>query len=281
MKYRFDVCVGPVAFRIGSAWRAPVDQLAALYVDYPCTQHCPHFTVRLEPARPWRRPVRAAVAIRGDHMLPDALPLPLSQGLLAAEMGMNLQVALGERRFLLIHAASVERAGQGLILSGESGSGKSTLSALLAENGWRFMGDEFVLIDPESGAMVPFPRPISLKNAGIDALEALLPECRFGPRLTATPKGDIRHLKPSVAAIEEMHRVAIPRCLVFPRFGFEEAVREVPAGEAFVRLTQASTNYTSLGERGFDALTRLVRTVRSFAIDYPDTATALKMIGAL
>jgi hypothetical protein len=41
--------------------------------------------------------------------------------------------------------------------------------------------------------------------------------------------------------------------------------------ETFVRLTQASTNYVALAERGFDALTRLVRTVPARALDYPDT----------
>src|SRR3546814_7285964 len=64
-------------------------------------------------------------------------------GLLAAEMGMNLQVALGWRRHLLLHASAVEKDGRAVILSGVSGSGKSTLAALLGETGWRLMGDEF------------------------------------------------------------------------------------------------------------------------------------------
>lgn len=51
--------------------------------------------------------------------------------------------------------------------------------------------------------------------------------------------------------------------------------------EAFVRLTQASTNYVSLAEPGFDALTRLVTTVPAQAIDYPDTDTAMKQIERL
>ena len=281
MKHRFDVRVGPVGFRIGSAWRAPIAAMETLYADYPTDAGIPNYTVRLEPERPWRRLIRPAVAIRGDHILPDALPLPLAQGLLAAEMGMNLQIALGERRFLLLHAASVERDGKGLILTGESGSGKSTLSALLGANGWRFMGDEFVLIEPETGLMRPFPRPVSLKNASIAALEAILPDGRFGPRLLGTPKGDIRHLKPDLAAITGMDQPATPRLILFPRFGFDAAVRDVPPGELFVRLTQASTNYTALGERGFEALTRLVTSVRAKAIDYPDTATALQIVEAL
>ena len=281
MKHRFDVRVGSIAFRVGSTWRGPIAALEQLYAGYPCDKDVPDYTVRLEPERPWRRLIRPSVAIRGDHILPDALPLPLPQGLLAAEMGMNLQLALGERRFLLLHAASVEKAGRGIILTGESGSGKSTLSALLGANGWRFMGDEFVLIEPETGLIHPFPRPVSLKNASITTLSAILPDNRFGPLLVGTPKGDIRHLIPDPAAIAAMDQTAIPRLILFPRFGFEAALRDVPPGETFVRLTQASTNYTAIGERGFTALTRLVTGVAAKAIDYPDTETALQLVEAL
>lgn len=281
MKHRFDVQVGPIAFRVGSAWRAPVDALASLYRDYPQQPAVPHYTVRLEPTKPWRRWLRPSVALAGDFTLPEALPLPLAQALLMAEMGMNLQLALGERRFLLLHAGAVERDGRALILTGESGSGKSTLAALLGERGWRYLGDEFVLIEPASGDIHPFPRPASLKNASIAAAGAEIDEARFGPLMTGTPKGDIRHLRPPVAAIAAMHRTAQPAAIVFPRFGFDAAVRPVARSEAFVRLTQASTNYTALGERGFTTLAGLVTSVPSVAIDYPDTATAIALIDEL
>src|SRR3546814_11432827 len=84
-------------------------------------------------------------------MLPDAAPLPLAQGLLAAEMGMNLQMALGWRRHVLLHASCVEKNGRALVMTGASGSGKSTLAAMLGERGWRLMGDEFALLDLASG----------------------------------------------------------------------------------------------------------------------------------
>ena len=39
-------------------------------------------------------------------------------------------------------------------------------------------------------------------------------------------------------------------------------MRGVGQAEVFMRLTQASTNYVSLGRRGFDALTGLIDSVR-------------------
>lgn len=280
MRHAFAVRIGPVGFRIGADWQAPIDQLRDLYRDYP-TPTIPDFTVRLEATRPWRRWVRPSVRIAGDYMLPEAAPLPLAQGLLAAEMGMNLQLALGGRRHLLLHASAVERDGRVLLMTGESGAGKSTLATLLGARGWRFMGDEFALVDLATGAIWAFPRLVSLKNQAIAAMQAAAPGARFGPLMAGTPKGDIRHLVPDARAIAAMDEPAMPALLVFPRYGFEAAVRSVLPSEAFVRLTQASTNYVALGEAGFAALTGLVGRVPAVAIDYPDGATAVAQVDEL
>jgi HprK-related kinase A len=282
MKHHFSVAVGPASFRVGASWRGPIAALEHLYAAYPKPEDgIADFTVRLEPQTRLRRWVRPSVAINGDFMLPDALPLPLAQGLLAAEMGMNLQMAMGERHFLLLHASSVERDGKALILTGESGSGKSTLSALLGERGWRFMGDEFALVDTASGLAFPFPRPVSLKNDAVTVMTNMLPDDRFGPLLAGTPKGDIRHLIPQTSAVAAMTQPASPALILFPRFGYDRAVRTMGVSEVFVRLTQASTNYVALGERGFDALTRIVTQVPTRAIDYPDTESAIALVEQL
>lgn len=282
VRHSFTVDVGPRTFRIGSDWQAPITHLEALYAAYPQPADAiPDFTVRLEAVKPWRRWIRPSVAIAGDHTLPDAVPVSLAHGLLAAEMAMNLQMALGERRFLLLHASSVEKEGKALIITGESGSGKSTLSALLGSRGWRFMGDEFALIDPVTGWAHPFPRPISLKNASIGLMQGLLPDATFGPRLDGTPKGDLRHLVPSSEAIAAMRTPAPPALILFPRFGYESAVRDMGVSEVFVRLTQASTNYVMLAEAGFSALTALVTNTPCRAIDYPDTQSAIRTVERL
>lgn len=282
MRHIAALRIGPIGFRVGSDWHAPIAALDDLYRDYPQPEGgIPDFNVHLFAARPWRRFVRPSVNIGGDFVIPDAAPLPLAQGLLAAEMGMNLQMALGQRRYLLLHASAVERDGKALLMTGMSGAGKSTLAALLMAGGWRLMGDEFALLDPATGLIHGFPRLISLKNEAIGVMERTLPGARFGPVLEGTPKGTIRHLVPDARAIAAMAEPAEPRLILFPSYGFAAAKREVLPSETFVRLTQASTNYVALAERGFDALTRLVRTVAARALDYPDTATALAQVERL
>ncbi|TXC74112.1 HprK-related kinase A [Sphingorhabdus soli] len=271
MRHGLTLKIGPAAFRVGSDWRAPIADLRTLYADYPpAPDGFADFTVRLEAKRPWRRFVRPSVHLGGDYMLPDALPLSLAHGLLAAEMGMNLQMALGWRRHLLIHASAVEKDGRALILTGESGSGKSTLAAMLGERGWRLLGDEFTLLDLDSDSVRGFPRLVSLKNAGIAAVEAVADAARFGPRLEATPKGAIRHLVPRADAIARMDEPAAPALLLYPRYGFDAATRRLAKSENFMRLTQASTNYVALGERGFGTLSRFVESVPALALDYSD-----------
>ncbi len=272
--------IGPVRFRLLSDWRAPLSDLARLYADYPVPEYC-DFTVRLDVSNPLRRFLRPNIHIGGDYEVAEAAPLPLSHGLLAAEMAMNLHVALGWRRHLVVHASAAEKDGRVLVMTGLSGSGKSTLAALLGERGWRFLGDEFAFIDLNSGAVHPFPRLVSLKNEAIEVLADLVPEHRLGPRLTDTPKGDIRHLVPPRRAIERMADGAPPALLLYPRYGYAPEVRPVGIEENFVRLTQASTNYVALAEAGFAALTRFVREVPAKAIDFDDGAAAIARIETL
>ncbi|WP_088182589.1 HprK-related kinase A [Sphingobium sp. Z007] len=282
MRHAVTLRIGPATFRIGSAWPQPIADLARLYAAYPDVRGAiADFTVRLQPTGLARRWVRPSIFITGDHGLADAAPMSLAHGLLAAEMGMNLQMALGWRRHLLLHASSVEKDGRVLVMTGESGSGKSTLAALLGERGWRFMGDEFALLDMDSGAILPFPRLVSLKNRAIEVVTQAVGEPRMGPLLAATAKGDIRHMVPRADAVSRMGEGGMPALLLFPRFGHDAAVRPLGEGEIFMRLTQASTNYVALGEPAFTALTRFVRHVPARAIDFPSGDDAIAMVDRL
>ena len=276
--HEFRVSIGPASFRVLSDWAEPLRVMERLYAAYPRPDIC-DFTVRLEAPRPWRRWLRPSVRLDGDYMVADAAPLPLSHAVLGAEMAMNLQMALGWRRHILLHASAVERDGRVLLMTGLSGSGKSTLAAMLGETGgWRFMGDEFALLDTATGHILPFPRMVSLKNEAIAVMEGIARAHRFGPLLRDTPKGDIRHLIPPANAVEAMREGGPPALLLYPRFGYAPEIRPMGVEENFIRLTQASTNYVALGEGGFGALTRLVKDTPTLAFDFNDGAEAMARI---
>ncbi len=278
--HEFSVRIGAISYRIGSAWAAPVATLRHLYADYPGPEGgIATVTARIGPPRPWRRWIRPQVELSGDYTLPEAVPMALRHALLAVEMAMNMQVALGERRHLLIHASAVERGGQAVILPGDSGSGKSTLAALLGENGWRLLADEFVMIDMANGTILPFPRAISLKNSAVPEMERRIGDpTRFGPLMSDTPKGALRHLRPNADAIARMDEPARPALILFPSFGFEPSTEGIHRSDLFVRLIEGSTNYVALGQTGFGAVLRLAETIPAARFTYPDSDSGMAIV---
>jgi hypothetical protein len=81
---------------------------------------------------------------------------------------------------------------------------------MLGTRGWRFMGDEFALVELEGGQLRAFPRAISLKNASIAELARHVAADRFGPVMRDTPKGTIQHLRPEPDAVDRMDEPARP-----------------------------------------------------------------------
>lgn len=275
---------GPFAFLLRSPVGPIMDAVDALYRDYPAAEpgDIVDYTVAVAPPNPLRRWIRPRVDLQCDIEIPDMAPQPLAHGLLALEMGMNLQIAVGMHRHLLLHAGAAARGDGAVIVTGDSGAGKSTLAALLGWGGWRFLGDEFALVDPATGALHPFPRPASLKNESIALLEARVQDGVFGPVFDGTIKGRIRHLAPPAEALAAMGETAAPRLILTPAYeaGAPSEARRLGAAETFVLLTQASTNYRALGEAGFAALATLAQ-IPAYAVRYGSADAALALVDEL
>ena len=143
-----------------------------------------HDVWRLRP-RPGRY-VRFIVDGRVPHE-----DLPVAQALAVFEWGLNLVIALRSHRFLMLHAAVLERGGRALALPAAPGSGKTTLCAGLAERGWRLLSDEFGLLKPGTTSFIPLPRPMPLKNESIGVMQAFAPGIELGPRIENTRKGTV------------------------------------------------------------------------------------------
>jgi len=223
--------------------------------------------VSLEPGlRRWYKP-QARFFYDGQ---PSFAPLPAQQAFPMIEWGLNWCVAAHAHQYLTIHAAVIEREGRAAVLPAPPGSGKSTLCAGLAFSGWRLLSDELTLIEPNTGAVVPVPRPISLKNASIDVLRAFAPGATIGPAVHETIKGSVAHVKPPVEGVLRAKEPAKPRWVVLPRYaaGAEAHLKPLSKGAAFMQLVDNSFNYNVHGRQGFDALASLIEGCECYEFSY-------------
>ncbi len=263
--------VGPHRFHVATPVASLRREMLQLYSDYPWLDrsHIGDFHVEVRPPSLLRRYVRANVIGDTDLQAPF-VPVPLSHALVAMEMALNWSTALCSLRFLTLHASGVERGGQSILMPGESGSGKSTLAAGLGYRGWRFLSDEFALIDPDTGLHHAYPRPTSLKNDAIPVMKDWIDTARFSKLFPDTQKGEICYLQPEISSIKRMHETATPKVIVFPAFSKDHAPELVPMtpSEAMVRMVAGSANYDKLGERGFDCLTQLVNRCPAYWLSY-------------
>jgi hypothetical protein len=70
-----------------------------------------------------------------------------------------------EPNLVHLHAASVARGTSAILLAGRSGDGKSTLTAKLLQAGWLYVTDEQVTFTRDGTGVVPYPRPLTLRQA--------------------------------------------------------------------------------------------------------------------
>lgn len=274
--------LGPVCTRVSIKFPSIRDDFLHLYEGYPLGEgpEITDYYLNVYARNFYRRYLRPQVAI-GTLMRDNFVPLPESMGLLAVEMGLNWQVAYGWKRHILFHAGVVEREGIGVIIPAISGSGKSTLSAGLAYDGWRFLSDEFGMLDGKTGELCPYPRPASLKNESIAVLKEWVgSDTPFSREYVGTPKGTICYLRPPPSSLENMDKPVKPRVVIHPVFNpdAKSGIKPLTKTMAFFRLVRSSANYGDIGEAAFHALTKIAEDCVSCEITYSSLEEAVRLV---
>jgi len=269
---------GPFILTIRTDLSEIADGLRILYADFPLADkdNFADFQVEVTRPRSLRRWLRPQVIIYVDGEKPS-LPLPLDQTFAAFEGCLNWCIYTYAHQYFIIHAAALERAGRAVILPAPPGSGKSTLCAALVNRGWRLLTDELTLIDPESHAIIPIARPISLKNESIEVIRHFAPQTVFGPLSPNTIKGTIAHVRPPAESVAQARESCTPTWCVFPRFRADArlAAGFRPKGQAFMHIAGSSVNYTLFGARGFTVLSEIMDGLSCYEFEYRDLSEAV------
>ncbi len=273
--------IAPFNVRIRSPFPAVRQHIAFFYLGFP---HCQpdsfiDFDIQILPGKGFRRWWRPQVRFLLDGV-ESFYPLPAEQSAPMLEWGLNWCVASRPLGYLVMHAAVLARDGLAVMLPGFPGAGKSTLCASLClQENWQLLSDELAILNPASGAMLPHPRPISLKNASLDVVKNF-PGARLGRVYTDTRKGTISHAASPEASVSAASRTSLVRWIVFPRFevGAVAHHEAISRAEAFNLISEQSFNKERMGEVGFDALCALLSGAQCFQITYGSTADGLQLI---
>ena len=238
-----------------------------------------HVAVHSPPLRRYFRP-KVEFLFEG---VASFKPSPAAHALPMFEWGLNWVVGTNAHRYLIIHAAALERRGRALVLPGPPGSGKSTLCAGLVYRGWRLLSDELALVDTQDGEFVALSRPISLKNESIDLIRKFAPGVVISRPAENTLKGRIALSKPPRESFLRMREKARPGWIVFPRYTPSGDIHLTPRSKAetFLEIAGNALNYNVLAEAGFGLTTEIVSQSECFQFSYGDLEAAVATLTTL
>lgn len=210
-------------------------------------------------------------------------PLAVGEGFAFLEWGLNWCVTTYLHTWLTIHSAVLERHGRALILPAPPGSGKSTLCASLLLHGWRLLSDEMALLDPTTGLITPFPRPVSLKNQSINIIQGLSSDVVIGPVALDTMKGNVAHMRAPADSLRRSNEKVLPAWVIFPQYVANAPAQLTPRGKAtsFMQLAENSFNQSAQGIKGFKSLTRLIDQCDCYDFSYGHLDEAMAIFAEL
>lgn len=275
---------GPFTFCVHRAPRATMAYLRRAYAEFLTRADEPFsdFHLALVPSRPaaagFRNRVRLDIDGVGgaDSFGPD-LAYPY------LEWGMNACVARCAHQYLLIHAATLERAGDAIVLTGTTGSGKSTLAAALMMRGWRLLSDEFALLKLDDGHLHAMARPINLKNESIDAIRRFEQTSGLDRTYQSGRKGTLAYLPASAESVACVDQPARPAWLIFVSYsaGATTDPEPIDGSRAMMRVIGHCFNYDRLGRIGFRALAGLIDRSICFTYAHGDLDRAVETLDGL
>jgi len=197
-----------------------------------------------------------------------------------APIVQGIMSVLALRRFpflLALHAAGIALRQKAMLLVGASGSAKTTLAAALLANGWDYLSDDMILLEPQALRAVAMPYSLGFKRGGWELVASHFPDHR-PPVVHLRPDGKaVRYLSPPRPRRGFAHPRSI-RWVVFPRLSptSRGSIRPLRRLEGVQRLMQHCCGIPNpLTPEDVGRLLRWSADVRWFDMELDDLPIAL------
>ena len=274
--------VGAVALAIHCEVPAVLEDCDLLYGAFRSERSLPgaiQFHIQRSRTKPWK-PVQYVLCY-GDTV---TVAGPEARAVIPElEAAINSQVLHTYTEYFQLHAGVMARDNRAVVFTGKSGTGKTTLTAGLLARDWKYVCDEFALIDPDSLLVYPFPKPLSIKQGGLELIRELgLPIC---DRDWVSPKVDRRFtfVVPAEARADCLAAPCAIDVILFAtrREHMPPGLTRLTESEAAMTLYRFGLNTHDLKRAGFDAAVSLARRTRCFEVNLGSLEHDCDMIESL
>ena len=171
-----------------------------------------------------------------------------------------------QKHGVALHAGAVARNGQVILVAGSSGSGKSSLICWLVDNGFDYLTDEIVLLEPGEPKVTGLLRALVVKPGSAEHIREMR---AFRDAGTVAGGTHLMLEPPSSTSSREPMPVAL---VVFPDFARGEALSMsgLSAAACGLKLVECNLNARNFRDGGFAAITRLARRAPALRLRYGD-----------
>jgi len=196
------------------------------------------------------------------------------------EWAVNAAILMGHTPYYIMHASVMQRGRAGFVFPGMPGSGKSTLAAALLARGWRYLCDEFALIDPTTMQLQPYPKALCIKSGGFRLCKSLGLPLNTRKRYVKALKGKVCFLSPHRIRPDAVGKPCPIRAVILPQYeaGAAPELAQISRVECAFLLNDQSFNFYRFGDRGVDLLAGIVREAECYRLRSGDIRRTCDLI---
>jgi len=202
----------------------------------------------------------------GDHQ--DRIIEKSLEGILRhIEHEIATQFIRAHPDLIWLHAGAAAHKERAVLFVGEWGQGKSALVTILYQNGWGYLSDEIIPINPTSDNLLPFPQT---------------PRVRKSPS-SEISRNDLRDMEKDQVALnlDNVVRTALPiSAIIFPAYNpltNAELISCSPA-KAVLELVQNCLNFTTHEAFAVAYFSGLAQRIPTFRLHYNNRKHAARLI---
>jgi hypothetical protein len=180
--------------------------------------------------------------------------------------------------YLQIHAACCDFQEKGVLIIGDHGSGKSTLALSSLSYGMKVLTDDVCIIDPLTGQVTAFPRPIKASDNTLNIVSpAILGNCPV--RQVFNDTSFIFHYVPYISSNSYYQNTSRPEYIFFlKRTEQKTNITRLTETESMNRLLRQGFNFIDKKNSFVHDLLRLIRSTERYELYYENNWKALDTI---